>query len=307
MVVLLISKQSELINIQIEKLKKAKLDEINEFTYAFYDGNFVAFQDVLDELETVSFFNKRMVTIKNFDKKDIPLLKKFLKENDSEDATLVLTFNELDKKDELYHLIKNNGQIIEINDVDKKDEYKVVKKMFESKEVKIDEEALNEFLNRVDFDLTLIKNEILKLKALEHKVSLEDVKNLVSRKIDDNVFDILDGILKEDYEKSLQTYNDLVKRGYKASNLIPIIASSLRFIYQIKCLASKNNSNDEIANILKVHPYRVKVNLKNSYSYSKDDIMALLDELFNIDYNIKTGKISDDQALTLFILRREGY
>ena len=57
MVVLLISKQSELINIQIEKLKKAKLDEINEFTYAFYDGNFVAFQDVLDELETVSFFN----------------------------------------------------------------------------------------------------------------------------------------------------------------------------------------------------------------------------------------------------------
>ena len=306
MVILISSSQNELINAQLEKLKKTNLSEINEFTYSFYDRNFIEFENIIEDLETVSFYDRRMVVVKNFDNKDYDSLKKYIDKEDNDDVTLVLIFNAIDKKSQLYNLIKNKGKVIEISDVDKKDMARVIKKLFENHEVSIYDDALNEFISRVDFDLTLIKNEIFKLKALDKKITLEDVENLVSKKLDDNIFDILDGIINENYNKSLKTYHGLLKNGYKSVAIIPVIASSLRFIYQVKELYSEGYSNDEIAQTLKCHPYRVKINLKNSYNYSKKDILKLLDELFQLDYNIKSGKVNMDQGLELFILRREG-
>ena len=306
MVIIISCSQVELINAQIEKLKKSNLSEVNEFTYSFYDRNFVDITDIIEDLETVSFFDKRMVVVKNFDYKDTEVLEKYIKNSDNEDVTLVLTFEAVDKRSSLYKLIKSKGQLIEIKDVDKKDKSRVIRKMFESREVSIYDDAFNEFVSRVDFDLTLIKNEILKLKALNKKITKEDVVHLVSKKLDDNIFDILDGILSENYNKSLETYHNLINSGYKSFQIIPTIASSLRFLYQVMVLDSEGKREEEIASILNAHPYRVKINLQNSYGYSKQKVLGLLNELFELDYGAKTGKINIDQGLELFILRREG-
>ena len=119
-----------------------------------------------------------MVVVKNFDYKDTEILEKYIKNSDNEDVTLVLTFESVDKRSSLYKLIKSKGQLIEIKDVDKKDKHRVIQKMFESREVSIYDDALNEFINRVDFDLTLIKNEILKLKALNKKINLKFIQRI---------------------------------------------------------------------------------------------------------------------------------
>ena len=54
--------------------------------------------------------------------------------------------------------------------------------------------------------------------------------------------------------------------------------------------------------MLKIHPYRVKLALEESYNYSNDELLDYLQKLGNIDIGIKTGQQTSDFAFEMFLL-----
>ena len=59
---------------------------------------------------------------------------------------------------------------------------------------------------------------------------------------------------------------------------------------QTLILKKENKSEQEIATILQVHPYRIKLSLRNAVNYPLNDIKQILIELSNLDSKIKTGE-----------------
>ena len=61
-------------------------------------------------------------------------------------------------------------------------------------------------------------------------------------------------------------------------------------------------SEHEISDILEIHEFRVKKALEKSRNYTDKKILSKLEELADLDYNIKSGNIDKDIGLELFIL-----
>ena len=73
-------------------------------------------------------------------------------------------------------------------------------------------------------------------------------------------------------------------------------------MYQVKQLYLNGYTENNIASILKIHPYRVKLAAQNSKKYDSDILLNYISKLANLDINIKNGKIDKKLGLELFII-----
>lgn len=144
------------------------------------------------------------------------------------------------------------------------------------------------------------------LYKLEEKViDKDDIILLVDEDIDDTVFELVSSILKNDCNKAMKLYYNFINNGMDVSQIIAIIASQIRLLFQVKRLYNSGKSNEEIAKILEFKsPYRVKYLLNDCYYYSEDDLIKYLSKLADIDKNIKSGNGDGKFLLELFIAKK---
>ena len=85
--------------------------------------------------------------------------------------------------------------------------------------------------------------------------------------------------------------------------LIVLVANSMRLIYQVKLLDRKGYTDQEIAKMLAVNPFRLKYVRKEGQFFQIDELLRCLNELSLLDVKIKTGQIDKKLGLELFMLR----
>ena len=85
--------------------------------------------------------------------------------------------------------------------------------------------------------------------------------------------------------------------------LIVLVANSMRLIYQVKLLDRKGYTDQEIAKMLSVNPFRLKYVRKEGKFFELDELLSCLNQLSKLDVKIKTGKIDKKLGLELFMLR----
>ena len=81
-----------------------------------------------------------------------------------------------------------------------------------------------------------------------------------------------------------------------------MLANQFRIIYQAKELYKMGYTGDNIASQLGIHPYRIKLALASANKYSSEVLLQAIDQLAELDINIKSGKCDKNIALELFIL-----
>jgi len=139
---------------------------------------------------------------------------------------------------------------------------------------------------------------------LINSLTKEDIINVTTKKIDPNTFTLLDYIVKNDKNKALEIYYELIKMNEEPIKIITILANQFRIMYQSKELLKKGLSEKNIAETLKIHPYRVKLAIQNGRKYSSELLLQYISDLADMDINIKTGKTDKSLALELFILKK---
>ena len=313
MIYLIYGDQEMLVNKMIDKIAKDNLGTIDDFNYVLMDATKSMVQEVDDEINSLPFgSDKKVVAITNC---------YFLTTNNAEclytsdhlakyidnptdgvDVLISVISNKLDEKRTVVKKLKSSCKIIEVNSLNKKELPKVVKQMFSQRKADISDSALEELLSRLDNDMYQISNEVDKLTTYSNKIHLEDVKALTPKKMEDNVFDMIDAIFKKKPNKAFAIYQDLRHLGNEAIGIVSIIASQVRFLYQILVLSGKGYSESNIANELSVHPFRVKMGLEKVRNYSEYELEDFLNRLSNLDIQIKTGDIDRFVGLELFIL-----
>lgn len=288
------------------------LKDINEENINYFDLLDDSIDDVIEECNYVSLFNeKKAVIVYNANifgtkyeyKEVLEKLEKYLN-NPNELTTLIFITDGISLKKKCVKIIKENNNLIEISDL--KDSSLEIKIKNYLKENKLDIEtfALKTLIKNLNNNLDFILNELDKLIVVKDNnfITEEDIDKYTLKLPNDNIFDFVDVIIKKDKIKIFGFLKKFIKEHQEPSIIFANIAMQYRLIYCSIGLKKEGHSEKDIATLLDVHPYRVKLALDNSKYYSKIELEEKLLKICTLDEQIKTGKIDNYIALKMFLV-----
>ena len=306
MIYLIYGSKEFLIKKHINRLK----NDFNDNDINTYDLSVADLNNVIDDANTLSLFsdNKLIICTNSHlftaSAKANTILEKYL-ENPNKQTTIIFTLNteKIDSRKKSVKLIKKIGSIIECND--NSDITSFIKNEF--KGYNITNKEINLLKNRVGNNLDILSSEIEKIKIYKDNnktITEEDIINLTHKNIDTNIFTLIEYIINNNKDNALELYYEMLKQNEEPIKIVIILANQFRIMYQAKELLKRGLSEKDIADTLKIHPYRVKLALQNSRNYDSKTLLNYISELADIDIDIKTGKIDKSLAIELFILKK---
>ena len=312
MIYLFYGNEQLLINNEVNKIiHDNNIDEVNISRYNLEE---VLLKDIIEDANTISLFSdKKLIivdnsyifirTTKKVIEQDTDILIEYLNKPNPDTILIFIINNEkIDSVKKICKLIGVKGSIKEFNTPTNISSY--VSKLFD--DYKIDNNCINLLIKRVGNNLNLLKEEVDKLKIYkidDKTITREDIINLTNKNVDTNIFTFIDNIINKNKKDALNTYQEMLKMNEEPIKIIIMLANKFRLMYQACELSKKGYSIDEIADKLNSKRYPVQLAIEKGYKYDSKVLLNNLDELADLDANIKMGLIDKEIALELFILK----
>ena len=264
-------------------------------------------KDIFDNFKITSMFDEKKLIIL----KDIFLNKKFSEDfleeietlKNSKDIIVVFEKNEVDQRTKLFKLLIKNAKCQEFSLLDNRGLKNWFKKESEKYELKIDPMAEATLLLFVGNNLWQLENEIKKLVNFkpDKLIKKEDIILQVKPKIENDIFKTIDAISQKDKKQSLSFLHKHLDDGDNSLYLLSMIAYQFRNLLIIKEMIDNGLSYETIQKKSGLNPFVVRKTyyLCNQFSYL--ELKKIYQKIFQVDSNIKTGKIDAETALDLLV------
>ncbi len=323
MIYLIYGNQTPTIKKRLNAILKERLPDKDEINFVRYDGSLTLLQECISDANSLPLgYEHKVVVIDScyfllkpkprnkIDKdQDYDALKKFIEKPSEEcDLVLIVPSSSIDKANEIFKSIQQHGKTFEIIDptADQWNSY-VNKYCRESKKLQIDNDALYELSQRTSGDVSLFQNSVAILELYTNHISYEDVVKMVTRPLDDNAFLLFNYLVQKRISEALGLYRDLQVAMVEPVTLIGMLANQFRLLNQISFLYNKGLESNAIATELHLNPIRVRIMLRSIRSISSSAICRVLDDLFNLDVQIKSGQVDRYYGFELFLINFKSY
>ncbi|MGN1295110.1 MAG: DNA polymerase III subunit delta [Bacilli bacterium] len=329
MIYLVYGEQYPIIKKRVNKIVNQCFNgEIDEFSYVKINGREVTVQDIVSECEFIPLGSDRKViyvynayflgSIKEKvaieSDQDYERLEKFLKAYFASSTNMVdiifsLESKSINKKSSIYKLIEKEekqAKILFEEGLTKETLSLNGIAYFQKKGVKITQEALDLLLSKIGDDCSTFIQESEKLCLYKKEIDVNDVHLLVPTPLEQNAFLMIDNLINNRINSAIKIYRDLLVLKEEPIKLINLLATQFTTYSQI-CYLYKNMklSQEEIANKLSIHPYRVKLACRNFVRLSYDNLLNILNYLQKLDNDIKTMKVDPYIGFELFLINFE--
>ena len=286
-----------------EILSENKLTRDKLITYDLMDNDI--YHAIMD-LDTYSLFNDTKViycknatfltTTKSEINHDIDAFTKYLN-NPNPNNILIISCTSADNKKNIVKLLKEKAIIKEVN-INLVD---FIKKI--STGYKISTSTINYLISNTGNDIDRITNELNKLmdlKASSKEIHDEDIDLIVIKKIDNNIFDLIDAIITKNKKEALRIYQSMTNYGEDIFKMFVYLSNQIRLIYQVKVL--KNLKDDEIKDLLNIKNIKQVAAIRYKIDkYRENDLLNYLHQLSIMDEELKLGKSIDKVIFPIFI------
>ena len=312
---------------QFEWLKKDILKKIgydpSDLNYSYFDMKEASYAEVELDLVSLPFFADEKIVIldhlldlttakkRNLTDEDLKQFENYL-ENPSESTRLVIfAEGKLDSKRRLVKLLKRDAQIIEATTPKEQE----VKRYFASQAqelgLQFEGDSLDQLLLKSGYDFGELQKNLALLQAYKEdgQITLEDIKEVVPKSLQDNIFDLTQMILKRQIDQARNLVKDLRLQGEDEIKLIAILLGQFRMFSQVKIFSEEGQSESQIVVSLsdlsgrKVNPYQVKFALRDSRRLSLSFLKQTMMTFIETDYAIKSGTYEKDYLFDLALLK----
>jgi DNA polymerase-3 subunit delta len=134
-------------------------------------------------------------------------------------------------------------------------------------------------------------------------ITTDILDQLVTRSIEQNIFLLIEHIVQLKLDKVFTMLAELLRRKEEPIKIMALIARQFRIMYQVKDLQQQGYSQQQIASQISLHPYAVKIAAGQSNRFEVSQLLHILDQLSDLDYQMKSGKIDKALGLELFLLK----
>ena len=151
----------------------------------------------------------------------------------------------------------------------------------------------------------LIYNEINKIFLYyqnPQEIKEEDIKEIVSRFMEDNNFRFVEAVIEKKYKTALHILEDLYALKVDPIALLLLLAREYRLMYSVLILMENGYPKVKICKELNLADWQVDKLNRHSFKYTKDQLAAYIKKLSEIDYKIKKGDQDKFMALKSFLI-----
>lgn len=296
-------------------LVKQKIDSLqtelgcNENNLFIYDMEEDKLEDVLEELETFPFLEEHKIILMNnpvFLEKEtgfdsfIEYLKKPMEVN-----YLIINASHVkwNKQNKYCKALELFSKMIILTENVSLNDYCLL--YCEKAGYSITKEACQELIERVG-DLNFLYSELSKLMLYKDNqiIDIEDVKEMVSISLEEDVFQLTNAFVAKDTNMVYTIYKNLLSHNEDPLRIMNALTRKMLEILNTKFLIRKKASKEEIASFFKVSSGRAYYMIKTAKEVKMEDLNSYIASLANLDYGIKSGRMDKNLGLELFLLNK---
>jgi len=303
-------KEDSLVGLECEKLLDRLLKPQQRATGFFNaDAAEVSVAEVLDELRTLPFLTQtRVVLVKNADdfvSENRPLLEKYF-DNPSPTGILILTVSSWPGNTKLARRLPKVGELLNI--VSPKPwqlpDY-LIRYANDAHNKRLTSDAARLLIELTGDDLPLLYNEIDKLALFAHAekaITPQHVESLTGHNRLFNAFAVIDAITGGDVAQAVSRMRKMFAEDKTAEyTVVGAFAFHFRRLFDAKVLLEKGVSQNETAERLRIW-YDKDGFFAQLRKMSLEQIGAMLRQLAETDYAIKTGRTKAETAIERLVL-----
>lgn len=292
----------------------AKKDRFKDLEHVTVDCE----SDGLDELiasltESSLFSEQKFIVVKNpffltakvskkLQKQIDDLQKIFENLADLEDVVVIVaSYEKIDRRKKLTKTVLKQFNVVEPQ-IRPYEVASTTKALIKDEGYIITQSALQLLIERSDqvIDTILSNYQKLKMVATDNKITEKSVMQNVDLSLAQNIFAILESALDKNYREAVERLDNQLREGTNPIQLLAVFENQLELILVVKILAQRGRSEPQIVKELGVHPYRVKLALRNRLKIDK--LENLLRDAIDLEFKYKNGTYREDNFLKLFIL-----
>jgi DNA polymerase-3 subunit delta len=266
------------------------------------------------------FDDKKLIVLRNlFSAKGGPasgwqedFLEQIKKINDAKDIVVIYENDKVDERTKFFKTLKKETKCQEFDFLAGAQLNKWVSQEFEKYGSKIDSQAQDMLLNFVGSNLWQLENEIKKLAFFSAQggpasgwkktiITKEVVELLIKSKTENDIFKTIEALASRDKKQSLIYLQKHLENGDNELYILSMIAYQFRNLLIIKELAERQEPYGLIAKKSGLHPFVVQKTFYLCNKFSMEQLKKIYHKIFQIDSDIKVGKIDPELALELLI------
>jgi len=221
------------------------------------------------------------------------------------DTIIIFSVLNVDRRKKIVKLFEEAGTLIDFSPLKGMLLKRWLREQFLKEKKKIEEEAIDELVERLGEDLYLQKREIEKIITYmgnEEAVTRALVRHLVPESRQGNIFKLVEYLGQKNLKGSFEHLHKLYRQNEHPLVILSMVARQFRLLYQFLILQEKGLSQREIAPFLKVQPFVARGLAIQAKKYDRHTIAGIIAHLKKMDMDIKTGRSEAADALEQCIL-----
>jgi DNA polymerase-3 subunit delta len=268
-----------------------------------------SFKDFYSNLKINSMFaEKKLIVLKNIFN-DLSFQEKFSENIKNlekiEDIIIVYEDKMPDKRTKFFKLLQKHATCQELNYLQPAVLKRWVAKEFEKNNIKINLDALDLLVNFVKGDLWEMANEINKLSNYKRSgsglIKKEDIELLVRPNIENDIFKTIDALASKDKKLALSLLHKHLDEGEFPLKLLAMIAYQFKNLLVIKELQDMQQPYGSVIKKSGLHPFVAQKTYYLCNQFTMAKLKKIYQKIFQVDSDIKTGKIEAETALDLLL------
>lgn len=302
----------------VKQLKEAIVPpDYSDFNEQHLDGSKINIDDAINAFETLPFFSDRRLVIlrqvpwlgttKNAlaEEGEAQLMSYF--ENPSPSSVVVLLCDGVDKRKKLGKLLQKQNALFEFSKLGESELKALISGRVQTHQCKITSDNLSYaifllgYLEKdADRDLYEILGQVDRIaSASGGEITKPLLDRMLEKPLDTNIFAFMDAVSEGKTMDAVRIKEQLLMEDYNEIQINAMLYKHFRNLYKTVLWLDAGYNPTVIAEKIGVHPFSAKKYASQCRRFSEAYLKQVIIDLADLDYGMKTGKISFEQALDL--------
>lgn len=290
----------------LEKFYDLIPQDMRDFCVQKFEGNEITSEDVISALSYSSMFgDRRLVIVKDFNRKlSVAETESWLDYvGNIVDGNILVLVNCPTLKNAISQFVVE----VDCNKMSLIDYVNYIETLFKFYKINYDKSSLSEIVHRCNKDFGKINNEVNKIMLYAKdgsEVNKALIEDLVPTDTETQVFEFIFAIQDGDYDKAMSIIDVLLERGDKPSMILATITLTYKRTFAIMTNEGDDDFLCESLGMRKPALFMARKKIDMAKRRAPGFLSRLKNTvyyLYSLEYDFKSGKISQENALDLAI------
>lgn len=291
-----------------DKLIAAMTSSLDSMNYNSFEGKDCDVKEIISLADTMPFledYRTIVVIDSGWFKSSCDELADYLKQP-CETTRFLFVEKEVDKRSRMFKAVKNIGNAVEFVTQNEEMLRKWIGSLVSKEGKQITNGAVTLLLQRTGTDMSNIRNELEKVICYTYgrdRIMDTDVEEIVSTRVNNHIFDMINAIALKQQKKALNLYYELLALKEPPMRILSLIARQFNILLQVKELKHKGYDKAGISKKIGLQPFIVDKYLTQATKFQQPFLKKAVEDCAEADEAVKTGRMGDRLSVELLIVK----